>query len=276
MTAMPDTTRTTENRTAEDSTGSDRTGSHRTATDRTALRIRGATVRYPDGRHEDGSARTVTALDSADLSVDRGEFAVILGPSGSGKSTLLSVAAGLVVPDEGRVGVAGEDLAALEEADRTRVRRDRIGVVFQQPNLLPALTVREQLLVSAHIAGLRGRALRAMRARAERLLDRVGMLAFADRRPHELSGGQRQRVNIARALVSDPAVLLVDEPTSALDHDRSRAVVDLLVEVTKELSVATVMVTHDEEFAADADHVIVLRDGRVRSASADAGAPARA
>ncbi|MGO1200261.1 MAG: ABC transporter ATP-binding protein [Dermabacteraceae bacterium] len=235
-----------------------------TASARTALQLDGVSVIYPDGRHVDGTPRTTTALDSARLDLGRGDFAVVLGPSGSGKSTLLSVAAGLVVPDAGRVLVDGTDLAALDEKHRTEVRRDRIGVVFQQPNLLPALRVREQLMVNAHLAGLRGRRLRATRDRADELLERVGMERYADRRPHELSGGQRQRVNIARALFTDPAVLLVDEPTSALDHERSRSVVDLLVSVTRELTVATVMVTHDEEFAEDADQVIVLRDGRVQ------------
>jgi putative ABC transport system ATP-binding protein len=143
------------------------------------------------------------------------------------------------------------------------MRRDRISVVFQQPNLLPALTVRDQLLVTHHLAGVRGRRLRAERGRAEEMLERVGMGQYAGRRPHELSGGQRQRVNIARALFTEPAVLLVDEPTSALDHERSREVVDLLVGITRELEVATVMVTHDREFAEDADRVIALRDGRV-------------
>ncbi|MBB5832937.1 ABC transporter ATP-binding protein [Brachybacterium aquaticum] len=230
-----------------------------------ALEISGVSVRYPDGREADGTPRTVTALDDAHLSVGRGEFAVILGPSGSGKSTLLSVAAGLVVPDAGHVLVGGTDLAGLSEKRRTAVRRDRIGVVFQQPNLLPALTVRKQLTITGHIAGLRGRALQALGERADAMLERVGMGEYARRRPHELSGGQRQRVNIARALVTDPAVLLVDEPTSALDHERSRAVVDLLVGITRELQVGTVMVTHDEEFAEDADRVISLRDGHVHA-----------
>ncbi len=226
------------------------------------LRIQGVSVTYPDGRHADGTVRTTTVLDDAHLSVDRGELAVILGPSGSGKSTLLSVAAGLVVPDRGRVLVDGVDLAGLDERRRTVVRRDRVGVVFQQPHLLPALRVDEQLLVTGHLSGLRGRRLRAEQGRAQELLERVGMGEYAGRRPHELSGGQRQRVNIARALFTRPAVLLVDEPTSALDHERSRSVVDLLVSITRDLSVATVMVTHDEEFAEDADRVITLRDGR--------------
>ena len=230
-----------------------------------ALRLDGVSVTYPDGRHADGTIRSTTALDDAHLTLGRGEFSVVLGPSGSGKSTLLSVAAGLVVPDAGKVFVDGTDLTALDETRRTEVRRDQIGVVFQQPNLLPALRVREQLMVSAHLAGLRGRRLRATRERADELLERVGMQRYAARRPHELSGGQRQRVNIARALFTDPAVLLVDEPTSALDHERARSVVDLLVGVTRELSVATVMVTHDHEFAEAADRVVTLRAGRVQA-----------
>lgn len=261
---MTTTTHATHTASATAGTAPDSTSG---SSSQAALRITGASVTYPDGRHPDGTPRTTTVLHEADLSVDRGEFAVILGPSGSGKSTLLSVAAGLIAPDTGRVVVDGVDLTGLDEKGRTVVRRDRIGVVFQQPNLLPALKVREQLLVTRHLAGVRGRRLRAERARADELLDRVGMGAYAERRPHELSGGQRQRVNIARALFTDPAVLLVDEPTSALDHERSRSVVDLLVGITRELSVATVMVTHDEEFAEDADRVIALRDGRVQPSS---------
>ena len=233
-----------------------------------ALRLEGVRVAYPDGRHADGSPRTATALDDAHVSVDRGEFAVVLGPSGSGKSTLLSVAAGLVVPDAGRVMIEGADLTALEEQPRTAVRREQVGIVFQQPNLLPALSVIDQLMVTAHLSGLRGRRLRAERDGALELLERVGMAEYATRLPHELSGGQRQRVNIARALFTRPAVLLVDEPTSALDHDRARSIVDLLIAITRELSVATIMVTHDGEFAEDADQVIRLRDGRIQPESA--------
>ena len=239
-----------------------------TTTTAPALCVRDVTVTYPDGRNPDGSERLNTVLLQASLDVARGEFAVILGPSGSGKSTLLSVAAGLVVPGSGSVEIEGTDLTALDEKRRTAMRRDRISVVFQQPNLLPALTVRDQLLVTKHLAGVRGRRLRAERDRAEAMLERVGMGQYAGRRPHELSGGQRQRVNIARALFTDPAVLLVDEPTSALDHERSREVVDLLVGITRELKVATVMVTHDREFAEDADRVITLRDGRVEEPAA--------
>lgn len=228
-----------------------------------ALRLDGATVTYPDGKSADGTPRRTTALEDAHLTVDRGDFSVVLGPSGSGKSTLLSVAAGLVVPDRGSVAVDGTDLVPLDERRRTIVRRDRIGLVFQQPNLIPSLRVIEQLLVVEHLSGVRGRRLRAERDRARDLLERVGMAEYANRHQHELSGGQRQRVNIARALFTRPAVLLVDEPTSALDHQRSRSVVDLLVGITRELSVATVMVTHDEEFAEDADQVVRLRDGRI-------------
>ena len=237
-----------------------------------ALRLDGVSVTYPDGRHADGTIRSTTALDDAHLTLGRGEFSVVLGPSGSGKSTLLSVAAGLVVPDAGKVFVDGTDLTALDETRRTEVRRDQIGVVFQQPNLLPALRVREQLMVSAHLAGLRGRRLRATRERADELLERVGMQRYAARRPHELSGGQRQRVNIARALMGSPAVLIVDEPTSALYRARSEEIIGLIVDLTRELGTATLLVTHDLELMPRFDTTHRMVDGQLSLMPAAVGA----
>ncbi|WP_409483873.1 ABC transporter ATP-binding protein [Arsenicicoccus dermatophilus] len=228
-----------------------------------ALALDRVTVRHPDGVAEDGSPRHLLALDQVSLTVAPGTITAVVGPSGSGKSTLLSVVAGLVVPDEGAVTVGGTRLDGLDEDGRTRLRRDRVGIVFQQPNLPASLTAVEQLTVVAHLAGARRAGLRAAHERARRLLDRVGLGGLEDRRPHQLSGGQRQRVAIARALMRTPAVLLVDEPTSALDHERSRAVVDLLAEVTREADVATLLVTHDLETTDTAARVVTLRDGRL-------------
>lgn len=220
----------------------------------TALNLVNVSLEYPDG---DG---TLKALDDVSLLVAPGEFLSLVGPSGSGKSSLLAVAATLVRPTAGLVVIGGIDAGGLSEADRTSLRRDKIGIIFQQPNLLPSLTALEQLVIGEH---LRGKAAKPATLRAAALLDLVGLAPAAGKRPHQLSGGQRQRINIARALMGDPAVLLVDEPTAALDHDRSEAIVRLLRRVTDEFGVATVMVTHDTGFVPLTDTVASMRDGRL-------------
>ncbi|MDF3298620.1 ABC transporter ATP-binding protein [Streptomyces tropicalis] len=210
------------------------------------------TLTYPDG---DGR---LTALDRVGLEVPAGTLGAVVGPSGSGKSSLLAVAATLITPDGGRVAVDGVPTAGLSAADRAVLRRRSIGIVFQQPNLLPSLTALEQLEVMARLDGRRAAA-----GRARELLDAVGLGDRAHRRPHQLSGGQRQRVNIARALVNEPSVLLVDEPTSALDHERGAAVLDLLARLTRERGTATVLVTHDHTHLDAADTAHEMRDGRL-------------
>lgn len=219
-----------------------------------ALSLVNVTLEYPDG---DG---IVKALDSVDLSVEPGRMVSLVGPSGSGKSSLLATAATLVRPTHGVVLVGGVDATALPDKDLTTLRREKIGIIFQQPNLLASLTATEQLVIVDH---LRGKSPKEARAKAAGLLDMVGLGADAGKRPHQLSGGQRQRVNIARALMGDPTVLLVDEPTAALDHDRSDSIVKLLRRVTDEFQVATVMVTHDTEFVPLTDAVATMRDGHL-------------
>ncbi|SCG34796.1 ABC transporter ATP-binding protein [Micromonospora coxensis] len=219
-----------------------------------SLDLSDVTLTYPDGDTR------LTALDGVDLRVPAGTVTAVIGPSGSGKSSLLAVAATLIRPDRGRVVVAGVDTGRLDRAGAAALRRTRIGIVFQQSNLIASLTAAEQLQVMAHLAG---RPVRPARARAERLLAGVGLAAQVDRRPHQLSGGQRQRVTIARALMNDPAVLLVDEPTSALDHDRGAAVLDLLVALTRERGTATVLVTHDRGHLDRVDRVVEMVDGRL-------------
>ena len=216
------------------------------------------TLTYPDG------VERVTALDDVSLTVEDGRVAAVVGPSGSGKSSLLAVAATLVRPDAGTVSIGGRDVTLLDDAARTAVRRTHVGIVFQQPNLLASLTALEQLEV---MAVLDGRKPATVRARAMELLDAVGLADQARRRPHQLSGGQLQRVNIARALVSDPDVLLVDEPTSALDHERGAAVLDLVVRLAHERGVATVLVTHDHSQLGMVDEVHEMRDGRLTHAA---------
>ncbi len=215
------------------------------------------TLTYPDG-----DAR-VTAVDRVTLEGRPGVLTGITGPSGSGKSSLLALAATLVRPDTGRVVVDGVDATPLSAAERTRLRRERIGIVFQQPQLLPALTAREQLEVMAELGG-RGRRDRRnqVRRRVDELLDAVGLGAQADRRPAHLSGGQRQRVAIARALVHEPRVLLVDEPTSALDRARGAEIMALLSRLTRERGTATLLVTHDLVHAGALDETVDVVDGR--------------
>ncbi|GGR12955.1 ABC transporter ATP-binding protein [Actinoplanes ianthinogenes] len=212
------------------------------------LTLTDVTLTYPDG-----DAR-LTALDHVNLEVPRGHLTAVVGPSGSGKSSLLAVAATLITPDSGTVRVEGDAVTDLSRRDQARLRRRRIGIVFQQPNLLPSLTAAEQLQVMADRPA-------AARTRALELLDAVGLSAQAARRPHQLSGGQRQRVTIARALMNDPTVLLVDEPTSALDHDRGATIIDLLARLTRERATATLLVTHDLSHLTRADRIVEMNSG---------------
>lgn len=228
-----------------------------------ALRLEGVTLEYADGTHEDGSPRTVRALESVDFVAEAGTITALVGPSGSGKSSLLAVAATLIRPSSGMVYLADRELTHLSEKDLAQLRRSVIGMIFQQPNLLPSLTARQQLVLTAHLRGVRGAELKRVAAQAGELLELVGLSGSADRRPHQLSGGQRQRVNIARALMSRPQVMLVDEPTAALDHDRSQEVMELLVDMTRRFATATVVVTHDTEFVPLADRSVTMRDGRL-------------
>ncbi|MER5640514.1 ABC transporter ATP-binding protein [Kitasatospora sp. NPDC002227] len=222
---------------------------------RTGLALREVTLTYPDGEQR------LTALDRVGLEVAPGEFVAVAGPSGSGKSSLLAVAATLLRPDSGEVLIDGQEVGALSAAARAALRRERLGIVFQQSNLLGSLTALEQLLV---LESVRGGKVREARARAEELLASVGLDgAKQGRRPHQLSGGERQRVNIARALFGSPSVLLVDEPTSALDHERGEQIVALLAEVTRTHGTATVMVTHDRDLLGRVDRVLEMHDGRL-------------
>ncbi|MER7858953.1 ABC transporter ATP-binding protein [Amycolatopsis japonica] len=221
-----------------------------------SLNLTDVTLTYPDGDSR------LTALDGVTLDVPAGTITAVAGPSGSGKSSLLAVAATLITPDHGTVTIDGTETTGLSRGELTELRRRKIGIVFQQPNLLPALTAAEQLQVMARIDG---RSPSAARGVALDLLDAVGLGPQAGRRPHQLSGGQRQRVNIARALMNEPTVLLIDEPTSALDHDRGAAVIDLITRLTHQRATATVLVTHDRAHLAAVDRIVEVHDGRLGS-----------
>nr|WP_229799259.1 ABC transporter ATP-binding protein [Couchioplanes caeruleus] len=201
---------------------------------------------------------TVTALDGVSLSLSAGTFTAIMGPSGSGKSTLLQCAAGLDRPDSGTIVVDGQPLAGRSEAQLTRFRRQRIGFVFQQYNLLPALTVLQNTVLPLELAGRR-----VDLARAREILGQVGLGNRLGNRPDQLSGGQRQRVAIARALLTEPSVIFADEPTGALDTRSAREILLLLREAVDVRGRTVVMVTHDPVAASHADTVLFLADGRI-------------
>lgn len=233
---------------------------------RAAVDLQQVSLVYPDGYHADGTPATVAALDRVDFTAQQSELTALIGESGSGKSSLLSVIGALVQPTSGAVMVGQTNVRELDEKQQAALRRETVGLIFQQPNLLSALGVRDQLLVTDHLRGLRGKALHQRRSRADELLDVVGLGDMANRKIHTLSGGQRQRVNIARALMGSPQVLLADEPTSALDQSRSHEIMQLLQNLTKEFSVATVVVTHDRGLVSYADQQVTLSDGTVVSA----------
>jgi putative ABC transport system ATP-binding protein len=203
-------------------------------------------------------ARRIQALANVTHTIERGEFVAVMGPSGSGKSTFLHLAAGLDLPSSGQLFVDGEATHAMSDDELTFLRRNRTGLVFQFFNLVPTLTVLENTALPLLIAGHR---LAAVRARAEALLERVGLRDRLPHLPDELSGGEIQRVAIARALVTDPQVLLADEPTGNLDSTTGGQILALLAEAGRERTV--VMVTHDSKAAAIAARRIELRDGRL-------------
>ena len=201
----------------------------------------------------------VAALAGLDLEVRRGEFVAVMGPSGSGKSTLLNILAGLERPSAGRVAVDGVDLGTLDENGLARYRRANIGIVFQAFNLLPRYRVIDNVAFPLLFAGV---PVADRLRRAAAILDRLGMAPRSTHRPSQLSGGEMQRTAIARALVTDPALLLADEPTGNLDSANGAALLALLAEIHAK-GQTIVIVTHDATIAAQAERVVRMRDGRV-------------
>ncbi|GLY99376.1 ABC transporter ATP-binding protein [Actinoplanes sp. NBRC 103695] len=199
------------------------------------------------------------ALGGADLIVHAGEIVSVMGPSGSGKSTLLHCAAGLTVPDAGRVAYAGRELSRMSDVERSALRRREFGFVFQFGQLVPELTALQNVALPLRLDGV---SRRTAERRATGWLDRLGLADKARARPGELSGGQQQRVAVARALVADPKVIFTDEPTGALDSIAGERVMEMLTSAARETGAAVVLVTHDARVAAYADRSIVVRDGR--------------
>jgi putative ABC transport system ATP-binding protein len=200
------------------------------------------------------------ALRGATVSIESGEILAVMGPSGSGKSTLLHCLAGILVPDGGAITFAGERLDTLREAERTALRRDRFGFVFQFGQLVPELTAQENVALPLLLAGTaRTRAMSA----AQEWFGRLGLDGLERRRSGELSGGQAQRVALARGLVSRPQVLFADEPTGALDSLTGEQVMDLLTGAAREQGTTVVLVTHEPRVAAYADREVIVRDGKV-------------
>lgn len=219
------------------------------------LVVRDATKRFHQG------TTTVEALHNVSLQVSAGEFTAVMGASGSGKSTLLHAMAGLTRLDAGTVAVEGQSLSSLSDAKLTDFRRRRIGLVFQQFNLIPSLTAVENVMLPLLAAG--GGQQRGAHERAAALLDRMGLSGRMTHRPDAMSGGEQQRVAIARALVTDPAIILADEPTGSLDSVNGNAICALFKELNEQDGRTIVMVTHEPAVAAWARRIVVMKDGAV-------------
>ena len=201
----------------------------------------------------------MAALRGVDLQIDKGEFVAVVGPSGSGKSTLFNILGGLTPPTAGTVRLAGQDLLALAEGERTNLRKNTVGFVFQKYNLLPTLTARGNIDIARYIADTSGPA----DPQFAEVIKMLGLTDRLDHKPRALSGGEQQRVAIARAIVNHPALLLADEPTGNLDSENSNLVLDLMRDLNHRLHQTIVMITHDPEAAAFADRIVHMRDGRV-------------
>jgi putative ABC transport system ATP-binding protein len=219
------------------------------------LRCESLSRTYPSG------GREITVLRDITFELAASAMLAITGPSGSGKSTLLGLLAGLDRPTRGRVFLDGRELGALTEDERARVRAESVGFVFQSFHLIPTLTARENVMVPLELRGEDGR------ARADELLRRVGLGDRGHHYPAQLSGGEQQRVAVARAFANRPKVLFADEPTGNLDAANGRNVVELLVELNRELGTTVVLVTHEPELAALAPRQLRLRDGAVVEAA---------
>ena len=207
----------------------------------------------------------VPALRGISFRVERGEFVTVVGPSGSGKSTLFYLLGGLTRADSGSVTIDGVDFATLSDGERTKLRKSKIGFVFQKFNLLPTLSARANIAIAADIAGRS----RPDPAYFKRITELLGIDRRLDHRPSELSGGEQQRVALARALINRPAIVLADEPTGNLDSKNSEIVLNMLRQSNKELGQTVLMITHNPEAAEYGDRIIHMRDGQIVSPDED-------
>ncbi|HEQ9579548.1 TPA: ABC transporter ATP-binding protein [Streptococcus pyogenes] len=216
------------------------------------LTFKQVTKTFQDGHHE------INALKATDFSIEAGEFVAIIGPSGSGKSTFLTIAGGLQTPSSGQLIIDGTDYTYLSEKERSRLRFKSAGFILQASNLIPFLTVQQQLELVDHLTGSKEK------AKANQLFDDLGIAGLKHQLPQELSGGERQRAAIARALYHDPALILADEPTASLDTEKAYEVVKLLAKESKEKNKAIIMVTHDDRMLEYCDKVYRMQDGELR------------
>ena len=200
----------------------------------------------------------VKALDNVSFSVEKGEFLAIIGPSGSGKSTLLHILGGVDVPTSGSVVINQTDISNLDETALAIVRRRQIGLIYQFYNLIPILTVQENLTLPLLLDGRK-----PDKKQIDTLVKRLGLENRLDHLPNQLSGGQQQRVSIGRALVNNPALMLADEPTGNLDSENSKEIISLLRQFNKEFNQTVIIITHDEKIANSADRVITIEDGKI-------------
>lgn len=214
------------------------------------LEINGIKKHYGEGESR------VEVLNGIDIEVNKGEIVVLLGPSGSGKSTLLNIIGGIDDADEGYISIDGEKTADMNEKRLTQYRRKHLGYVFQMYNLIPNLTVRENIEVGAYLSD------KALDT--DEILNTLGLSDHADKKPNQLSGGQQQRTSIGRALIKNPDILLCDEPTGALDYNTSKDILKLIEDVNKKYGNTIIIVTHNDAIKNMADRVIKLRDGMIR------------
>jgi putative ABC transport system ATP-binding protein len=218
------------------------------------IRVEGLRKTYTD----DGVP--VPALRGIDLDIEPGEFTAIVGPSGSGKTTFLNIVSGLDRPTKGKVWIKGRPLAEMSDRELSDFRRDHLGFIFQAYNLIPVLTVEENV---EYIILLQGISKEERKKRVRKMLEEVGLAGFESRRPPQLSGGQQQRVAVARAMVSEPSLILADEPTANLDSESGGALLDMMRELNEKTNMTFIFSTHDENVMRRAKRLIVLRDGQV-------------